>query len=72
MTGDHGLGEVPLADFGAGINSSSSFSESSLMLIMAALLHSLCGKEEGEGEGEGGEEEREIYRTSGRKMIRVL
>ena len=37
----HGLGEVPLDDFGIGMNSSSSFSESSLRLIMAALSLSL-------------------------------
>ena len=41
MAEDSGPGLVPLADFGVGINSSSSFSESSLMLIMAALPLSL-------------------------------
>ena len=40
----HGQGEVPLEDFGVGINSSSSFSESSLKLIMAALSLSLSGR----------------------------
>ena len=40
---DHGPGEIPLVDLGVGTNSSSSFSESSLRLIIAALLLSLVG-----------------------------
>ena len=44
MVDGHCPGELPfLVDFGVGINSSSSFSESSLKLIMAALLLSLEG-----------------------------